>query len=74
VFYATADAQADGDVQAALLMTSGRSALNGQVIASDGVANPYTGEFPGGKTEHFIAAHAGKYLYGQAWAIEQVID
>jgi phage gp37-like protein len=71
VLVLTADGTTDGDVQAATYLDQIRAALNGVEIGSIGVANPYP-EYGGGKTEALIDVHAGVYLYGQAWAIEQV--
>lgn len=74
VLVSTEDGATDGDVQAAVYLEQIRAALNGVEIGSLGVANPFSGEFPGGKTESLVDVHAGVYLYGQAWVIEQVID
>lgn len=73
VLVSTEDAATDGDVQAAVILEQVRAALNGVEIGGLGVANPFFGEFSGGKTESLIDVHAGVYLYGQAWVIEQVI-
>ena len=74
VLVTTEDTATDGDVAAATLLEQCRAALNGVEIAGIAVANPFTGEYPGQKTESLIDVHAGVYLYGQAWSIEQVID
>jgi hypothetical protein len=74
VYVTTEDSSTDGDVQAALLLEQIRGALNGVVISGLGVANPFPGELPGGKTEAVLAVHAGIYLYAQAWSIEQYVD
>jgi len=73
VLVATEDGATAGDVQAAATLEQIRKALNGVEIGGLGVANPYAGEFGGSKTESLIDVHAGVYLYGQAWTVQQVI-
>lgn len=75
LYVATEDTgSTDGDVAAAVLLEQCRTALNGKVIGGLAVANPHDGELPGGKTEALVGIHAGCYLYGQAWEIEQLVD
>jgi phage gp37-like protein len=73
VFVATEDSETtDGDDAAATLLEAVRGALHSKSISTFGYAQPYSGHFPGGLTTMLIGVHAGAYLYGQAWRIEQI--